>query len=122
MKQVIIVCVLLLVLVVFLVLNAIYINKVTIHMENAVDALPDITDPACVDAARALREDWLRHAPFLDLSVNFLLSDRICEQTALLISCAEVGDAFGYASARATLSDALEDMRRSERFSPVSLF
>ena len=122
MKQVIIVSIMLGILAVLLVLNSIYINKVTIHMEEEVDALPPIHDPSCVSAVESLREDWLRHTPFLDLTVNYLLSDRICEQTALLISCAEAGDVYGYASARAILSDALEDMRRTERFSPISLF
>ena len=122
MKQIIAVFVLLAVLTVLLVLNSIYINKVTIHMEKEVDALPPIDDPSCAEAAESLRRDWLRHTPLIDLTVNYLLSDRICEQTALLVSCAEAGDVYGYASARAILSDALEDMRRTEQFSPVSLF
>lgn len=122
MKHIVVILVLLVLLIVFVVLNAVYINKVANRMLDAVSALPPIADETAVSAAASLREDWLRATPFVDLTVSYLLSDRVCEQTALLVSCAEAGDVYGYASARAILSDALEDMRRTELFSPVSLF
>ena len=122
MKHIVVVLVLLVLLIVFVVLNAVYINKVANRMLDAVSALPPIADETAVSAVASLREDWLRVTPFVDLTVSYLLSDRVCEQTALLVSCAETGDVYGYASARAILSDALEDMRRTELFSPVSLF
>lgn len=122
MKHIVVILVLLVLLIVFVVLNAVYINKVANRMLDAVSALPPIADETAVSAAASLREDWLRVTPFVDLTVSYLLSDRVCEQTALLVSCAETGDVYGYASARAILSDALEDMRRTELFSPVSLF
>lgn len=122
MKQIAVILVLLVLLVVFVALNAVYINNVVKRMIAAVEALPPTPDASAADAARSLREDWLRVMPFMDMTVSYLLSDRVCEQTALLVSCAEAGDVYGYASARAILADALGDMRRTESFSPVSLF
>ena len=122
MKQIVAILILLCVLITFVVWNALYINKVAVRMKRLAESLPPVDDPACVAAAEHLRSEWKRTMPVADLSVSYLLTDRICEQTALLASCAAVGDTFGYESARAILSDALEDMRRTERFSFESLF
>lgn len=122
MKEVIAVLFLLILLVGFVVWNAIYINNVAIRLSNAVDALPDVTDPACADAAKALRDEWEKSAPIVGISVSYTIADRVGEQSAVLAACAACGDAPGYASARALLADALRDLRRAEQFSPRSLF
>lgn len=122
MKEVIAVLFLLILLVGFVVWNAIYINNVAIRLSNTVDALPDVTDPACADAAKALRDEWEKSAPIVGISVSYTIADRVGEQSAVLAACAACGDAPGYASARALLADALRDLRRAEQFSPRSLF
>lgn len=122
MKEVIAVLFLLILLVGFVVWNAIYINNVAIRLSNAVDALPVVTDPACADAAKALRDEWEKSAPIVGISVSYTIADRVGEQSAVLAACAACGDAPGYASARALLADALRDLRRAEQFSPRSLF
>lgn len=122
MKEVIAVLFLLILLVGFVVWNAIYINNVAIRLSNAVDALPDVTDPTCADAAKALRDEWEKSAPIVGISVSYTIADRVGEQSAVLAACAACGDAPGYASARALLADALRDLRRAEQFSPRSLF
>lgn len=122
MKEVIAVLFLLILLVGFVVWNAIYINNVAIRLSEAVDALPDVTDPACADAAKALRDEWEKSAPIVGISVSYTIADRVGEQSAVLAACAACGDAPGYASARALLADALRDLRRAEQFSPRSLF
>ena len=122
MKQVIAVLLLLALLLAFVVWNAVYINNVATRFSRLVENLPSVDDPDCASAAASLRAEWKRCLPLVDLSVSYTLSDRGGEQTALLAACAASGDAFGYASARALLSDALDDLRHAERFSPVSLF
>ena len=122
MKEVIAVLVLLALLVGFVVWNAIYINNVAIRLSNTVEALPDIADPACTDAAKALHDEWKGYAPIVGISVSYSVADRVGEQCAVLAACAECDDEPGYASARALLADMLLDLRRAEQFSPRSLF
>ena len=122
MKEVIAVLILLALLVGFVVWNAIYINNVATRFSEAVDALPDVTDPACAEAAKALHAEWEKCAPIVGISVSYSVADRVGEQSAVLSACAACGDAPGYASARALLADSLRDLRRAEQFSPRSLF
>ena len=122
MKEVIAVLFLLVLLVGFVIWNAIYINNVAIRLGNTVDALPEITDPACADAAKRLHDEWKKYAPIIGISVSYSVADRVGEQSAVLAACAACGDAPGYASARALLADSLRDLRRAEQFSPKSLF
>ena len=122
MKEVIAVFVLLVLLIGFVVWNAIYINNVAIRLSDAVEALPDVTDPACPAAAEALHDEWEKYAPIIGISVSYSVADRVGEQSAVLSACAACGDAPGYASARALLADSLRDLRRAEQFSPRSLF
>lgn len=122
MKEVVAILILLAVLIGFVVWNAIYINNVAIRLGNAVEALPDIVDPDCSAAAKALHDEWERYAPIVGISVSYSIADRVGEQSAVLVACAQCGDAPGYASARALLADTLLDLRRTEQFSPRSLF
>lgn len=122
MKEVVAVLILLAVLIGFVVWNAIYINNVAIRLGDAVEALPDIADPGCPAAAKALHDEWENYAPIVGISVSYSIADRVGEQSAVLAACAECGDAPGYASARALLADSLRDLRRAEQFSPKSLF
>ena len=122
MKQAIAVLILLAILAALIVWNALYINKVANDMTALLDALPDVDDPACPKAAAALREAWMRRLPVVDLTVSFLYTDRICEQSALLICCAETGDRYGFASAKALLADAFHDMCHAETLNSAALF
>ena len=122
MKEVVAVLILFVLLVGFVVWNAIYINNVATRLADMVEALPDITDPACPAAAEALRKEWKKYAPIVGFSVSYSVADRVGEQSAVLAACAACGDEPGYASARALLSDSLCDLRRAEQFSPRSLF
>ena len=122
MKEVIAVLFLLILLVGFVVWNAIYINNVAIRLSKAVEALPEITDPAVAAAAEALHKEWETYAPLVGISVSYSVADRVGEESAVLAACAKCGDAPGYASARALLADSLLDLRRAEQFSPRSLF
>ena len=122
MKEAIAALVLLALLIGFVVWNALYINNVAIRLTEAVGALPDIADPGCSAAAKALHDEWEKYAPVIGISVSYSVADRVGEQSAVLAACAACGDEPGYASARALLADSLRDLRRAEQFSPRSLF
>lgn len=98
--------------------NALYINRMTFALRGRLDALPDITDSACVPTVEDFCEDWQKKCNLLSLSVGYPIVDRITEQSALLLSCAKCGDRYGYQSALTLLYDAIEDMERLERFRP----
>ena len=94
--------------------NAIYINKVANELEEQLSALPPINDPACEDAARAIRDYWDERKNRVSLSARFSLSDRISEQAYTLLACASCGDLYGFEVARALFSDAVDDLSRTE--------
>jgi hypothetical protein len=53
----------------------------------------------------------------VDLSVNYLLIERVNQNLSVVVTCAKAEDRFGYLSALALLIDAIEDMRRLEELS-----
>lgn len=122
MKTVRIMLLLLLLLVVTVTINAIYINNVTNRLNAALDAVPDIGDTACLPAVRALLALWRRHADYVGLSVYDSTVNHVSEQAALLLSCAERHDAYGFYSAMTLLRDSIADLRRLEVFSVGNLF
>lgn len=97
--------------------NFFFVNHVTDRMEQMVEVLPDIDSDGCVAAAQELQDYWESRRDLLGLSLGYNLIDRVCEQSALLLTCAEVRDVYGYHSARTLLLDAIDDARRTENFS-----
>ena len=97
-----------------IVCNAIYINRVSDRLQKKLEELPDVASDGCVAAAEALYQDWKKQSNLAELSVSYPILDRVTEQAALLVACAECGDEFGYRSAIALLADAIEDMKRLE--------
>jgi len=97
--------------------NYIYINEVFTSMNALLDAVPDIDDAGCNTACVRLCEEWKKHTDRVGLSVCFNVLDRVSEQADLLSVSAACGDRYGFEAARTMLRDALEDMRRLERFS-----
>ena len=95
--------------------NHIYIKEVFQTMTDALSALPDINAPDCKEQAARLAEYWERQSELVSLSVSYTTVDRINEQMAVLLACAEQGDLFGYRSAHALLLDAVGDMMRFEK-------
>ena len=102
--------------------NYIYINDVFTTMNASLDAIPDLSDENCEDACLQLQAQWKKHTDRVGLSVCFGVLDRVSEQVELLRTCAACGDRYGFETARTLLRDALEDMRRLERFSIGNLF
>lgn len=100
-----------------IVANFIYINRVADEMTEMIDALPALSDPACLSASKNICDFWLEKADLVALSVSFGVVDRVSEQTTLLVGCAACHDVYGYQTALSLLKDAVGDMRRLERFS-----
>lgn len=99
--------------------NCIYINNVGQRTEDAVMRLSSPTESACSDETKKLEQTWEKHAKLIHISVNHTIVDRIGEQVATLVACAECGDVYGFYTARALLLDALDDMQRLESISAV---
>lgn len=103
-------------------LNFVYVNRVADEMTALTDALPSPTDSACVEKSDALCKKWEKNAPFVGLTVGFLTVDKLSEHCETLLSCAEVGDVYGYYAALTLLKDSIDDVRRLEKFSIENLF
>jgi hypothetical protein len=101
--------------------NYIYINDVFASMNTLLDALPEVNDPACPAACEVLSAEWKKHTDRVGLSVCFNVLDRVSEQVELLSVCASCGDRYGFEASRELLRDALDDIRRLERFSVGNL-
>ena len=114
MKSFAVTLLLLVIMLLGIVTNSLYINNVANEMLQMLDALPDPSHPSCGEKARALLEFWNLHLSPVELSVNYLIVDRVTEQARLLVSSAEKGDSYGYAAARTLLRDAVEDLERLE--------
>ena len=114
MRSFIISLVLAVILLVCIVLNNFYINRLADQMLEQLDALPCIDDPACISQAQTLLANWDEQVEYVRLSVGYTVVDRVCEQATTLLACAECGDFYGFQTALALLRDAIGDMRRLE--------
>ena len=101
--------------------NYIYINEVSSSLNTRLDALPNVGEAGCTEGVRDLLSYWERHAPTVGLSVAFPIVDRVSEQIAILLACAQCGDSYGFYTARALLQDAIGDLHRLEAFSVANL-
>ena len=101
--------------------NSLYINNVVDRMLQMLNQLPDQNHDACAEKAREVLEYWNTQLGIVDLSINYLIVDRVTEQALLLVSSAEDGDFYGYRAALALLRDAVEDLGRLEAISMGSI-
>lgn len=102
--------------------NYCYINRTADRLEAALDAIPDVGNAGCAEAARGFLADWEESVDLIGLSVSYPIVDRVSEQAVTLVACAECGDLYGFRTALALLRDAVGDMRRLEKFSLGNLF
>ena len=117
MKSLVATLILFVVLLCSVIANFFFINHVADTMEHMIEGLPPVTAETCVNSAQEIQTYWNDRINLISLSVGYNIIDRVCEQLALLVACAEIQDLYGYQSARALLLDAIEDARRTERFS-----
>lgn len=95
--------------------NARQVKHVSTALSARIEALPDADAADCADAVRDLNDYWLTHVEWLEFSAGYTIVDRITEQAATLLACAECGDLYGYRTALALLLDAVEDLARTEQ-------
>lgn len=98
-------------------LNYVHVNRVCDTLAEQIEEIPDVSDPNCTAAVRALTDYWLSRVKTVEFSAGFSAVDRISEQAAVLLACAECGDLYGFRTALVLLADAAEDLRRPELFS-----
>ena len=101
--------------------NFIYVNNLADAMVEILDAMPDIDEPMCIQKAEFLYQKWERHSPIIGLTVGFSTVDKLSEHCQTLLSCAQVGDVYGYYATLTLLYDAIDDIRRLEQFSVSNL-
>lgn len=94
--------------------NCLYINKVGTEMKNRLEAMPQFCDEVALSKAEELLAHWEDSLRWVSFSAHRLLVDRVSEQALALTAAARCGDLYGYLSARALLSDALDDLMRPE--------
>ena len=102
--------------------NNIYVNNLADAIIEIVDAMPDVDEPMCVQKAEELYQIWEKHSPIIGLSVGFSTVDKLSEHCQTLLSCARVGDVYGYYAALTLLRDSIDDIRRLEKLSVSNLF
>ena len=102
--------------------NYFYINGIADKLNARIDAIPAITDPACITLTQDLQAYWEEQINIVNLSVGYTVVDRVSEQSVTLAACAACQDYYGFQTALALLRDAVGDMRRLERFSIGNLF
>ena len=101
--------------------NCIYINEVSDRLLLQIDSIPHPSSEDCEAPIAALNEYWEERFSTVCLSVSYTVADRISEHARTLFSAARIGDLYGFYQSLTLLRDAVEDMRRMETLSVVSL-
>lgn len=103
-------------------INALFINNVANVLLDGLENLPEWNSEECPARIGELFEYWETREDWVKLSVAYPTVDRVSEQFQLLLSCAEIGDVYGFHSAYTLLTDALSDVKRLEGFDIGNLF
>lgn len=102
--------------------NFIYVNRIADAMTEIAKSMPSLDDPMSIEKADELCKKWKKNAPIIGLTVGFLTVDKVSEYCQTLLSCAKVGDVYGYYSTLTLLKDSIDDVRRLEQFSVENFF
>ena len=117
MKSLTITLILLVLMLLGIGINHFHVNKTADALLDRLNDLPDVGEEGCADGVRKFCEDWERTMGTVEFSTGLTVVDRISEQAATLLACAECEDLYGYRTALALLRDAIEDMRLTEELS-----
>ena len=108
----------LLAVILLVVCNAVYVERVEATLLEKLDALPDDPDSATTPArVAALREHLESREALLGISVSYTVIDKATEALRSLESFAASGDTDQYRATLAVLPDMLDDIGRLERLS-----
>lgn len=120
MKALIISLILTFILITAVILNAIYISRVTEKMKSLVT---EINQGGSVDKAfEELDGIWSKHKKFFTISVGFEEIDHITEYITRLGCAIENGNAADIRRNCALLQNFFDDVTRHERVSPLNIF
>ncbi len=112
MKAVIATAVLFAILLLGVMCNMLYVQFVVDRLEAELSALPSPTEADFSARADGIDAFWRSNAPFLTLSVDYTLIDRLNENFSVLVASAEARDT---AIARATVAKLLDAVGNLER-------
>lgn len=97
--------------------NAIYVNRLSSELLLRIENLPSTPSADSEPLAQAFLDFWLSHAEWIKFSAGFQATDRITEYALTILAAIETNDSYGYRSAMALIADAVDDLARHERFS-----
>ena len=123
MKVCITAAIVLLLVITLVVINAVYVRRVTDDLLARLSTLPDTPNPDVTpQEIAAIKVVFDRRLPWLSLTAGFDSLDRVEESLIALEAHAEVGDVRQYASTRAVLEDLMQDIARTEKLSVEAMF
>lgn len=121
MRAFIISLILICVMITCAVLNNIYIIKITDQMLCAIDSMPDKIVGAS-ESVRAPYLIWEENSEKLSLTINFRFIDGITAHALSASVNYDTGDLSSYLTSKASLRDAIEDLRKCELISFFGIF
>ncbi len=97
--------------------NCVWVSRVTASVEQALQELPPAAE--ALPAIERLLEDWQARETLLGLSIPANELEDVTDQLILLRAGAELGDAEGFARAKALCLENVARIRCLERFSLI---
>ena len=119
MKSFAIASVLFILLIGIIIGNAIYVHHVSSHILEQLEAL---SFESSADALSSLEEYWMRHHPFVSLSLGYGELDHLSESLIAMEAAHTCREASDFERFRQICFDAARELTRLERFSPENLF
>lgn len=121
MKAFIVSLCLFLLLVILIAANAVYVHRVTAHVEESLSAL-SFEDTATAEQLGALDAYWETHRPLLALSIGYRELDRMGELLLSLHADYDQKSAADFERDRRLAADTAAELSRHEQFSLENLF
>ena len=104
-----------------IVINAIYVHRISAHLCDVVGGL-SIEDAHTQEQLDALDAYWQKHHPLVGLSIGYRDLDHVSELLISLRAAYETKSASEFESYRQLALDAATELSRLERFSIENLF
>ena len=103
-----------------MIFNYLYINKTADEFTSVAESL-SLEDPECLEKIKELEEKWEKSSLIFSFTVSFKDLDYLGETLLALKSSAESANVLEFERYQALMIDAMDGVRRLERFSVINI-
>lgn len=122
MKSFAVTLVIFFVLISFIIINYVFVNRYSECLSDMTEALPEIGADDCIDKIVALTDEWQKHRCFISFSAGISSLQNIDDLLDSLLVAKKSENEHEFEKAKAILINAFDGLAQFESFAPEDIF